>query len=114
MASLVDARTFNRLKDLLDGLSTVGLLTPSLVLTDSSGQSGGLKEARWAAEILAMLEEPPAEAPERHEFWGGKLQCLNHPTLSMLAHILGKGLIASVGNHLYHAADQDEYSAYEI
>ena len=72
----MDARTFTRLKDLLDGLSTIGLLKPSLVLTDSSGQSGGLKEARWAAETVALLEEPPAEAPERQGFWGGELRCL--------------------------------------
>ncbi len=72
MASLADARTFIRLKELLDGLSTLGLLKPSLVLTDSSGQSGGLKEARWAAETAAILEEPPAEAPEHPGFWGGK------------------------------------------
>ena len=72
MASLADARTFIRLKELLDGLSTLGLLKPSLVLTDSSGQSGGLKEARWAAETAAILEEPPAEAPEHQGFWGGK------------------------------------------
>ncbi len=72
VTSLVDARTFIRLKELLDGLSTIGLLKPSLVLTDSSGQSAGLKEARWAAETASMLEEPPAEAPERQGFWGGE------------------------------------------
>ena len=54
----MDARTFARLKDLLDGLSTIGLLAPSLVRTDSSGQSAGLREARWAAEAHAVLEEP--------------------------------------------------------
>ena len=54
----MDARTFSRLKDLLDGLATIGLLAPSLVRTDSSGQSAGLREARWAAQAHAALEEP--------------------------------------------------------
>ena len=54
----MDARTFSRLKDLLDGLATIGLLAPSLVRTDSSGQSAGLREARWAAAAHAALEEP--------------------------------------------------------
>jgi len=71
--SVVDVRSFTRLKDVLDGLSTIGLLKPSLVLTDSSGQSGGLKEAQWAAETHAILEEP-AESAESHalkHLWDG-------------------------------------------
>lgn len=66
----MDARTFARLKDLLDGLSAIGLLRPSLVLTDSSGQSAGLKEARWAAETLAVVEECGAE-PQYPRPWAG-------------------------------------------
>ena len=58
LEAAVDARTFSRLKDLLDGLATIGLLAPSLVRTDSSGQSAGLREARWAAQAHAALEEP--------------------------------------------------------
>lgn len=58
LEAVVDARTFSRLKDLLDGLATIGLLAPSLVRTDSSGQSAGLREARWAAAAHAVLEEP--------------------------------------------------------
>ena len=70
---MVDARTFARLKESLDGLSTIGLIRPSLVLTDSGGQSGGLKEARWAAETLAMVEEPQ-EAPQ-YSRWSGNHHC---------------------------------------
>jgi hypothetical protein len=55
---VVDGKTFVRLKELLDGLSTISLLTPSLTLTDSGGRSGGLREARWTAEEHALVEEP--------------------------------------------------------
>ena len=86
LAAVVDARTFSRLKDLLDGLATIGLLAPSLVRIDSSGQSAGLREARWAAQAHAALEEPaiaqggwsrlsmpelPSRAPESHRDWSG-------------------------------------------
>ena len=72
--SVVDVRLFTRLKDVLDGLSTIGLLKPSLVLTDSSGQSGGLKEAQWAAETHTILEEPAecAELQALKHLWDGK------------------------------------------
>jgi len=72
--SVVDVRSFTRLKDVLDGLSTIGLLKPSLVLTDSSGQSGGLKEAQWAAETPTILEEPAesAESQALKHLWDGK------------------------------------------
>ena len=73
LQSVVDARTFVRLKELLDGLSTIGLLTPSLILTDSSGRSGGLREARWTAETQALVEEPEEAQGSRHA-WNG--ECL--------------------------------------
>lgn len=49
LQSVLDVKTFSRLKELLDGLAIIGLLAPTLVSTDGGGQSGGLKEARWAA-----------------------------------------------------------------
>ena len=77
LQSLVDARTFFRLKELLDGLSTIGLLTPSLILTDSSGRSGGLREARWTAETHALVEESEEAQGSGHAWNGG---CLAYAT----------------------------------
>ena len=77
LEAVVDARTFSRLKDLLDGLATIGLLAPSLVRTDSSGQSAGLREARWAAQAHAALEEPALAQGgwSRHSMAGAFKQC---------------------------------------
>jgi hypothetical protein len=77
LQSLLDARTFVRLKELLDGLSTIGLLTPSLILTDSSGRSGGLREARWTAKTHALVEESEEAQGSRHAWNGG---CLAYAT----------------------------------
>ena len=73
LQSVLDVKTFSRLKELLDGLAIIGLLAPTLVSTDGGGQSGGLKEARWAAEGQALLEQPAEEQGRRHQSPGSEL-----------------------------------------